>query len=287
MPVTLVVALVLLGQSGCWTVLGLDDKVFTRGGGGAGQGGAGGGTGHPGMVRVEHGQDSFYVDATEVTNEVYAAWLRETPAPSPHVSDPRCAWNTSLQPGVVDGCPGPADPSCAPGGFDSLAAAHPREPVSCVDFCDAMAFCLAHHAHLCGGKGGATIEIQSEPGAFVSANSQWYFACSGGQGRKYPYGNTLDPAACNDGFDGIGGVVDVKTATCQGGFPGIYDMSGNVDEWVDACYPGDELGTSCVRAGGAYYSDGTPDHVLPDCDEVSTFARRCQNNSTGFRCCAD
>lgn len=280
-------ALLVLGASGCWTALGLGDKEFTLGASG-GAGGAGGGA-RAGMVRVEHGAQSFYVDATEVTNEAYAAWLASSPAPSPASTDPHCAWNTSLHPGVLDGCPHPSDPICddAATTFESNAALHPRQPVACVDFCDAEAYCVAHGKHLCGGLAGALIEIQTEPGAFVSEASQWYFACSGGKGLTYPYGNTLDPNACNDGFGGVGGVVDVGTPTCQGGFPGIFDMSGNVDEWTNACYPGDEPATSCVRAGGAYYSDGAPDRVLPACDQVSTFARRCQNNSTGFRCCAE
>lgn len=282
------VALLALASTGCWTLLGLGDKEYTRGPGAGGSGGSSS-SGHAGMIRVEHGAQSFYIDATEVTNEAYSAWLHQATPPSPQVSNPHCGWNTSLRPGVADGCPFPSDPICdtRATSFESEAIAHPRQPVACVDFCDAVAYCDAHGKHLCGGPQGAPIEIQTEPGTFVAPESQWYFACSGGKGLTYPYGSTLDPKACNDGFDGVGDVVDVGTATCVGGFPGLFDMSGNVDEWTNACYAGDELITSCVRAGGAYYSDGTPDHVLPSCNEVSTFSRRCQNNSTGFRCCAE
>jgi formylglycine-generating enzyme required for sulfatase activity len=281
-----------LSLGGCWTVLGLGDKEFDLGSGGATTTSStstttGAGGGREGMVRVEHGAQSFYIDATEVTNEAYLAWLMKSPSPTS--SDPHCGWNTSVHPGTLDGCPQPSDPQCDAmvSGFESYALLHPKEPVACVDFCDATAYCEGQGKHICGGPKGAFIEIQTEPGPFVSDASQWYFACSGGQGNKYPYGPTLQMGLCNDGFANRGMVVDVGETTCQGGFPGIFDMSGNVDEWVDACYPGDQPETSCVRAGGAYYSDGGPGRVLPDCDEVSTFARRCQNNSTGFRCCAE
>jgi sulfatase modifying factor 1 len=240
------------------------------------------------MVRVEHGAGSFYIDSTEVTNAAYAKWIHQsTPAKPSDVKDPRCAWNTSFEPSVQDSpCTAGMDPDCKES-FEDRAAQSPNHPVHCVDWCDALAYCELNGKHLCGGAAGAPIVMTEEPGEFVADNSQWYNACSGGKGLKYPYGPTLDPNACNDGFGGGGAIVDVGEASCQGGFPGIFDMSGNVDEWVDACFGSDGTDVNCVRGGGAYYSDGGPGRVLPDCDEYSTFEIRCQNNSTGFRCCAE
>lgn len=276
--------------SGCWTFLELDDKTYTLGGaaqGGAGQGGGAQGGAHEGMVHVQAFDLDFFIDATEVTNAAYAAWLAE--GPSSASPDPRCSWNGSVLPGAPnDGCP-EIDPFCTmiSADFAGWAATHPNEPVACVDFCDAKSFCEARGKHLCGGPGGLSITFNQEPGSFVGESSEWFVACVGGAANKaYPYGATLDEDACNDGFQGVGNVLDVASApACVGGYDGLFDMSGNVDEWIDACYPGDEVGTSCVRAGGAYYSDGGPTNTLPSCAGTTTFTRRCHNNSTGFRCC--
>jgi formylglycine-generating enzyme required for sulfatase activity len=272
-------ALVLVvAASGCWTMLGLSDKEYVLGSTSS--------SGSPpsGLVDVDQGGLHFSIDPTEVTNAAYAAWLAEKPDPTA-TKDPRCAWNTSFRPGALDPpCAAELDPTCD-FDIDAEAAEHPNQPVHCVDWCDALSYCEAHGERLCAGESGAPIVIQGEPD-FAVPSSEWYVACAGPMLQQYPYGPTLEPDACNDGFGGEGEITDVGTPTCVGGFPGLFDMVGNVDEWVDACYDMTADG-NCVRAGGAYYTDGTSGNPLPACDGVTTFGRRCQNNTTGFRCCAD
>ncbi|MBL8744241.1 MAG: SUMF1/EgtB/PvdO family nonheme iron enzyme, partial [Myxococcales bacterium] len=248
----LLLALVCLAGSGCWLALDLEDNEYTRGAG-ASSGGAGGtaalgGGGssdiHAGMVFVEHGDADFYIDATEVTNAAYAAWLKQSPAPSPaQIDDSRCAWNTSFAPGALDTCSDP-DTLCDAFGetFDELSVTAPDRPVACIDWCDALAFCELNGKHLCGGPGGARIEFNPDfPGAYTTSISEWFFACGGDAELAYPYGNSLEPARCNDDTNGLGTIVDVGSMEgCEGSFPGVFDLSGNAEEWVNACYLGDD-----------------------------------------------
>ncbi len=292
-PLTL--AMAVTASSGCWLALDLSDKEYTLEGGAPGEGGHGAGA-DDGTIAIAHGDASFSIDADEVTDAEYMAWL-DSGASAADLDDARCSWNTSLAPGDFEGdeaaC-GAIDPSCEPGALAAEIAASPEQPIHCVDWCDALAYCVAHGKRLCGGPHGESIVLTAETSPFVFADfanddSEWYYACSAGVGQRFPYGDDLDEAACNDGFGGLGTRVDVGAPSCEGGFPGLFDMSGNVDEWVDACFPGQSGDANCYRAGGAYYSDGAHDQgrPLPSCDEGTTFGQRCQNNSTGFRCCRD
>ncbi len=287
-------SLLLMLSSGCWLALDLEGNQYTRAGGasagGAGGAAASGGGGssdpHAGMVFVEHGEADFYIDATEVTNRAYAAWLNQAVPPTPAlIDDSRCAWNTSFAPGVLDTCGIEVDALCVAFAetFDEIAATSPDRPIACIDWCDAFAYCELNGKHLCGGPGGARIEFNPDyPGAFVTSISEWFFACGGDGELAYPYGAALEPARCNDDANSLGTLVDVGSmAGCEGSFDGVFDLSGNAEEWVNACYLGDAPEASCARAGGAYYDD------QPSCTASRLFERSCQTNGTGFRCCAD
>ncbi|MDI1443683.1 SUMF1/EgtB/PvdO family nonheme iron enzyme [Polyangium sp. 6x1] len=238
----------------------------------SGTGGAGGGPvavcpdvpDTPTMVLVEApGEATYCIDSTEVTNAQYVAWLKQMPIVE---SLPQCAWNTTFQPQIT-----------------------PQEndlPVANVDWCDAYAFCAAHQKRLCGRIGGGQLAYAEATDAM---KSQWFNACTGGGTKIYPYGDTYDPTACNgqdkDPIDGT--VVPVASlATCEGGFPGIFDMSGNVWEWVDSCdeaVGGTPMENPCRRQGGGYTSIADL-----DCPSISSVYTRSQTTpNTGFRCCAD
>lgn len=283
----LLVGVAIVGSgSGCWTLLGTEDKQFTLGDGAAGQGGNGR---HPGMVRIEHGDASFYIDATEVTNADYAAWLRQSTPPRPSdLDEPRCDWNTSFSPGVVDqGCSAPPTSNdCLD--FDQEVSKHPHQPVGCIDFCDAFAYCKLHGKRLCGGAHGTPIVIGGEGEAFLSDQSEWYFTCSGGKGWAFPYGPDHEEGRCNDapaGPDPGNSLRDTGGATCEGGFQGVFDMSGNADEWVDACQSPNDI--YCQRAGGAYYARFDDPTNGSQCSSIWKYESHCMTNGTGFRCCAD
>lgn len=221
----------------------------------------------PPMVRVTLPSTSFCIDTTEVTGADYAAFLATSPAPAAQPAV--CAWNTNFLPTV---------------------AAPPDHPATGIDWCDARAFCAWAGKRLCGAiqPGGPL-----DPERITSAvDSQLFAACSRGGTTVFPYGSGYEPEACNAGLtDGGGGVEAVRARPkCVGGAPGVYDLLGNVWEWVDACKgsdggplteSGDHAKDFCFFYGGAYGNEATR-----GCQFYSGFARNYRADDLGFRCCA-
>jgi len=214
-------------------------------------------------VQAPDGGPFYCIDSTEVTNLQYLEWVETKPTV---VQSAQCEGNTMFAPSKT-----PAK--------DSL-------PVADVDWCDAFAFCAAHGKRLCGQIGGGALPF-TEP-AGNPAKSQWHNACTSGGEKDHPYDDAYNATACNGQGSENGKVVPVKSLMmCEGGFPGIFDMSGNVWEWEDSC--NDTIGTTptenpCRRRGGGFTS---LDHDM-DCSSASTtLARGSSNANTGFRCCAD
>ena len=69
-------------------------------------------------------------------------------------------------------------------------------------------------------------------------------------------------------------------ATCVGGYAGIYDMSGNVAEWEDAC-TSTETNSNCARRGGSFVALGNE----LACTAALAAPRMSTNDHLGFRCC--
>jgi hypothetical protein len=108
---------------------------------------------------------------------------------------------------------------------------------------------------------------------------EWIRACSGPTGHVYPYGDSYRPHACN-GFDHGAGIA-VATGTmdeCEGGYPGLFDMSGNVWEWVSSC----EFGLCRVRGGSFNRQE-----VGTRCSADLGFDPEERYGAIGFRCCRD
>src|SRR5262249_6416251 len=87
------------------------------------------------MVEVPHPAGTFCIDATEVTNGAYKAFLAASPDPSAQPAF--CGWNTDYSPSSFYG---PDD-----------------HPVVYVDWCDAYAYCEAAGKRLCGAIGGGAV----------------------------------------------------------------------------------------------------------------------------------
>jgi len=208
----------------------------------------------PTAARVRFDGGSFCIDTTEVTNAEFAAFL--TAKGTDTSGQPAaCAANTSYVP--TDTWP--------------IQQGHENDPVVYVDWCDARAFCQWAGKRLCG----------SRVDAFVTRD-EWYVACSHDGARAYPYGTAYDPSACNGGAT-TGNLVPVGTKPgCVGGYDGLFDMSGNASEWVDACK---DDGT-CQHRGGAFYSK---DPAAPrlSCSDFGGIGRLESYSTVGFRCCAD
>jgi formylglycine-generating enzyme required for sulfatase activity len=219
------------------------------------------------MVEVPAPQGGWFcIDSTEVTNSDYAAFVSSHP--DANGQKPECAWNTTYEPAI--GWP-------ATGNL----------PVVEVDWCDAAAYCAWAGKRLCGRIGGG-------PNAFgdyaVAAKSQWYDACSMAGKRAYPYGDAYRASTCNGYERGAGGPLPVgQMPSCQGGYDGIFDLSGNVDEWEDSCNGTSGASDSCQFRGGSY-NDSEPTYRL-ECDWAANSTdwfgtRESHGGNLGFRCCA-
>jgi formylglycine-generating enzyme len=136
----------------------------------------------------------------------------------------------------------------------------------------------------------------------LCTREEWTFACRGERQTKYPYGAEYRAGVCNvvrsshpaqmlhdnasaghsDPRLGLVTAADgpllrttgaTKSCVSRWGKDGIYDMVGNVDEWID-----DADG----RFVGGFFSRGT----LNGCDSsVSTHPLLHWDYSIGFRCC--
>jgi hypothetical protein len=155
-----------------------------------------------------------------------------------------------------------------------------RLPVVSIDWCDARAFCESKGMRLCGQIGGETLAPADHDNA---ALSEWFNACSQSGMRGFPYDDPGLPSAyvgsaCNGLDFGAGGPIDVGTATsCVGGFPGLFDLSGNVAEWEDSC---DAQG--CQVRGGGFGSMETELTCSATRSESATAAMA----DVGVRCCS-
>jgi formylglycine-generating enzyme required for sulfatase activity len=226
----------------------------------------------PVTVQGSGGVD-FRIDATEVTVAQYRAFVKDYPQHPPELPNDRCVWNTVVAPNAV--APGndagaTANPGCAAFNLDATAAADPHAPVRCVDWCDAFMYCLWAGGRLC----------QSDEGGNAR---EWRTACQGGNTQAYPYGSTYLSGRCVEAPASKPSDVHSKPA-CEGGVTGLFDMSGNVAEWVDCGCENDDpdpLKTSPYVAGGSYLDMG----ATLSC----TDSRREQIHSfhpdVGFRCC--
>lgn len=214
------------------------------------------------MVKVPVGADTYCIDSTEITNQAYAKFLAAKPVASNQPSE--CAWNDDFEPGTWPAASG--------------EGAH---PVVEVDWCDARAYCAWAKKHLCGQIGGGKLPRD----AAADANkSQWFNACSKSGSLEYPYGSTFDPKACNGTAYEANAPIEVGSLpTCTGGIEGIFDMSGNVLEWEDACDSPSGGMDLCHVRGGSYEDQ----KETLRCDRPFAIARNKKLRNVGFRCCRE
>lgn len=209
----------------------------------------------PTMVSVS----GYCIDSTEVTVGQYAAFL--TAKGFETITQPAvCSWNTSFS------------PSPWPQSGDTM-------PVYGADWCDAWAFCAWAGKRLCGKIGGGA----NPHGSYGDAtSSQWFHACSANGTRVFPYGNAYQANACQGGDIKPNRLVPVGSkSTCVGGFPDVFDMSGNVYEWEDSCTGTAGSGDMCRIRGGGYLS---PESYMR-CALDRSYTRNARELNVGFRCC--
>lgn len=203
----------------------------------------------PGMVAAT----GYCIDATEVTNAAYAEFLAANV--DPKTQPAKCAANTTFTPA------------------GSTFTANDL-PVVNVDWCDAFAYCAWAGKRLCGKIGGGSLDTLN-----ARNGSQWFEACSMSGARTYPYGTSYDEDACQTDADRP--VAVGSKASCTGALPGLFDMSGNVAEWEDAC-ESDGPGARCAVRGGSFESEEPSES---SCAAQGSQPRNEQNREVGFRCC--
>jgi formylglycine-generating enzyme required for sulfatase activity len=101
--------------------------------------------------------------------------------------------------------------------------------------------------------------------------AEWEYAARAGTTSKYAFGDTLEKAQArfSEGKSGIGQTAEV------GSYPanswGLYDMHGNVWEWVEDCYgagyaeaPGDGSARTIANCGARVLRGGSWDYGPED-----------------------
>jgi eukaryotic-like serine/threonine-protein kinase len=183
----------------------------------------------------------FYLDQTEVTNEDYFRFVRQTGHAAP--------------------------PHWKEGNFPKGAA---KLPVYNVSWFDAKAY-----AEWAGKR--------------LPTEAEWEYAARGTDNRIYPWGNQWYDELSNSGEDKRGEPVAVGSFPRGASPSGIFDMAGNVAEWVGddfALYAGS---TAKPLPGYKVYRGGS--YKFPKAQLV-TFARWTEVPTerlayVGFRCAKD
>ncbi len=144
-------------------------------------------------------------------------------------------------------------------------------------------------------------DLCAEEGKRLCSEEEWTFACEGEEATPYPYGYTRDASACvidktwrpyheaamrpRDGANAAAeldrlwqGVPSGSQARCRSPF-GVYDLTGNVDEWTRSSREGER--PSILKGGywGPVRTRCRP--ATRSHDENHIFYQQ------GVRCCTD
>ena len=214
---------------------------------------------------------AFYLDRNAVTNRQFQKFVRAGGYDALEI------WPREVWPGLMrftdrSGQPGPRD--WEHGRYPASEAEHPAVGVC---WFEALAY-----ARWAGKRLPSVAEWQKAGG--------WPEQLSGGACNRYPWGDVFDPARANLWASGVGHAVPVHEYP-KGATPnGVYQMAGNVWEWLDdpleviPCRP-EEIFESFrpLRriVGGAF------DTYLPSeatCQFVTGQPELDRRHNIGFRC---
>jgi formylglycine-generating enzyme required for sulfatase activity len=134
-----------------------------------------------------------------------------------------------------------------PSHFDPAAGGGPDHPVERVSWEDAVAFCRLLSARPEERAAGRAYRLPTE--------AEWEYACRAGETAAFTFGRKLSPAQANVGGayrpDGTPAPPAVGRTTPVGAYPannyGLFDVHGNVWEWVDDWYDEAAYATATLR----------------------------------------
>ena len=71
-------------------------------------------------------------------------------------------------------------------------------------------------------------------GGHICKEKEWNLACKFSDSELFPYGSKYIEGVCNLGLNGEGRSLAAPGAYrgCEGGIPGVFDILGNVGEWL-------------------------------------------------------
>lgn len=210
---------------------------------------------HPESVRATH-IAAFELDRKEATNDDFSAWLNV------HAND----WSLEADGVVTDrkthlpllattACTG--DLLISPDGRARPTASAAQRPVTCVTWYGSEMYCRTQNKRL-------------------PFEAEWEFAAKGAAGRLFPWGTDTDH------MDGVAYQLSasraVGTSAKDVSPEGVYDLAGNVAEWVQS-----ERNTPDKRVvrGGSYLSDEPCRLLGSKCARISV---KNVGRNVGFRC---
>lgn len=203
--------------------------------------------------------NDFYIDKFELTNSRYLEFVKATNHRVPQ--NPKNATRNLWEGQTIT---------------ESLA----DRPVVNVDWADAQAYC-------------------QWAGKRLPTEAEWEKAAKGTADRRFPWGN-VEPTNKHLNFNQQW--IGEKTLMPVGSYElgkspfGVYDMAGNVWEWVNDWYDakyyekspaknptGPETGTKRVLRGSGWQNETPTVRIFTRVDSDPTI----RNESTGFRCAMD
>ncbi len=203
--------------------------------------------------------DAYYIDKYEVTNGRYLEFVKATGHRVPQ---------------------NPKDPTRNLWQGDTISESLADRPVVNVDWADAVAYC-------------------KWAGKRLPTEAEWEKAAKGNNDWRFPWGN-VEPTAkhLNYNQQWIGEKTLMPVGSYEPGKSpyGVYDMAGNVWEWVNDWYDaryyekspnknpqGPKTGTKRVLRGSGWQNETPTVRIFTRVDSDPLI----RNESTGFRCARD